>query len=99
MEILDRISYLVTSEEAGVEKPSSQFFELCVKKAGCKAGECIFIGDSVTKDVQGAKENGLYGVWYNPAGEGDSRFPVIHSFEKCMTENGIRIGEHEILPR
>lgn len=97
LKILDQISYIVTSEEAGAEKPSAEFFELCLEKAGCSAGECIFIGDSLEKDVRGADENGIYGVWYHPAGESTGgTYPVIRSFEECLTENGICIGTHLI---
>ena len=33
------IDFIVTSEEAGVEKPTPHLFELCVEKAGVPAGE------------------------------------------------------------
>ena len=58
------IDFIVTSEEAGVEKPTPHLFELCVEKAGVPAGECAFIGDNLTKDVKGAWDNGLKGIWY-----------------------------------
>lgn len=60
------IDFMVTSEEAGVEKPDASFFDLCVKKAGCSAGECVFVGDSLDYDVLGAKQAGLYPVWLCP---------------------------------
>lgn len=60
------IDFVVTSEEAGVEKPDRGFFDLCVKKAGCAAGECVFVGDSLRHDVLGAKQAGLYPVWLCP---------------------------------
>ncbi len=77
------IDYIVTSEEAGAEKPGARFFALCVEKAGCRAEECAFIGDDIKKDVQGAIDNGLKGIWYSqgtvPAEE--MPFPTIVSFE------------------
>lgn len=96
--LLDEISFLVTSEEAGVEKPSPQFFELCVAKAGCRPAECVFIGDNVRKDLQGACENGLYGVWYDPLGRrAENGKPTIYSFKDCLREDRICIGEYEIM--
>lgn len=59
------IDFIVTSQEAGVEKPHPHFFEICVEKAGCLPGECAFIGDHLKKDVQGAIDNGLFGIWYS----------------------------------
>ena len=58
------IDFIVTSEEAGVEKPTPHLFELCVDKAGVPANECAFIGDNLVKDVKGACQNGLKGIWY-----------------------------------
>lgn len=64
--VLQYLDFLVVSEEAGAEKPSPRFFDLCVKKAGCKPEECVFIGDSLKKDVIGAAEYGMVGTWYCP---------------------------------
>lgn len=48
------VDSIVSSEEAGVEKPNQRIFELALEKAGCKAEECIFVGDDYEKDIQGA---------------------------------------------
>lgn len=75
------VDFIVTSEEAGVEKPHPHFFALCVEKANAGAGECAFIGDNLKKDVEGACDNGLKGIWYTkeePGGE--IKYPWIRSF-------------------
>ena len=76
------IDFIVTSEEAGIEKPDRHFFELCVEKAGVPAEECAFIGDNVKKDIEGAWENGLRGIWYTKEQEPPERryFPTLRSF-------------------
>lgn len=78
------IDMIVTSEEAGVEKPHPDFFRLCVEKTGCLAEECAFIGDNLKKDVQGAITAGLHGIWYSQGKEPEPGlgFPVIRSFEE-----------------
>lgn len=53
------LSYLVTSEEAGVEKPSSAIYKLLLKKTGFKASEALLIGDSGARDISGAKQIGI----------------------------------------
>ncbi|MCI9008927.1 MAG: HAD family hydrolase [Lachnospiraceae bacterium] len=68
--ILPYVDFLVSSEEAGAEKPEQAFFARCVEKAGCGADECFFVGDNLTKDVLGAVDAGLHGVWYCPKGAG-----------------------------
>lgn len=76
------IDFMVTSEESGAEKPHPHFFEICIKKAGYLPGECAFIGDHLKKDVQGACDNGLYGIWYSRENPPDKEvgFPVIVSY-------------------
>lgn len=76
------IDFIVTSQEAGVEKPHPHFFEICVEKAGCLPAECAFIGDHLKKDVQGAIDNGLFGIWYSQEKlpEKDVSVPTIISF-------------------
>ena len=80
--MLKYFSWIVTSEEAGAEKPSAEFFRLCVQKAGCKPEECVFIGDNLKKDVEGALENGLQGIWYHPEPDNlkTCGYMVIHSY-------------------
>ena len=76
------IDFIVTSQETGVEKPHPHFFEICVEKSGCLPEECAFIGDNLKKDVRGACDNGLYGIWYSQERipEEKSGFPTIVSF-------------------
>ncbi len=100
--ILQYFSMIVTSEEAGKEKPHPEFFKLCADKAQCKPEECIFIGDNRTKDVTGADLCGLHGVWYHPKPFADGEYgsldekeknSVIHTYLECLTADGIRLGD------
>ncbi len=45
-----KINFLVTSEEAGVEKPHPKIFRLALKKAGAKPGDAISVGDDIASD-------------------------------------------------
>lgn len=69
LDLLPLVQFIVTSEEAGVEKPASRFFELCVQKAGCAPEECLFVGDNPRKDILGAVNAGMKTLWYNPDGK------------------------------
>ncbi len=66
--LLEELDFVVTSEEAGVEKPDEGLFRLCAQKAGCAPEECLFIGDNLRKDVLGARGAGMDALWLNPAG-------------------------------
>lgn len=63
------IKHIVTSQEAGREKPHPEFMALCMEKAGCAPGECVFVGDTFRKDVEGAAASGMHAVWYNAKGK------------------------------
>ena len=59
-----RIDGMVTSEEAGVQKPDPKLFLLCAEKAGAAPEESVFVGDSLKKDVRGACAAGMKGILY-----------------------------------
>ena len=65
--LLELIDFLVSSEEVSVEKPEKRLFDVCAEKAGCAAAECVFVGDSLSHDAQGALNAGMSAVWLSPA--------------------------------
>ncbi len=75
------IDAIVTSEEAGVEKPHSRMFTLILSKLGVAASEALYIGDSYKKDVVGAEGAGIDVLWYKGKEE-DKR--SIHSFSEAL---------------
>ncbi len=54
---------MVSSEEAGCEKPHPFMFQLALHKLGLQSHEVCMIGDSYTKDIQGAKRLGIHAFW------------------------------------
>lgn len=63
LDLAERIDYLVSSEEAGIDKPQAPIFELALKKAGCSPAEAIMVGDNFQHDIVGAHNVGIRGVW------------------------------------
>lgn len=59
LKITEYIDFLVTSEEAGYEKPHKQIYQLALKKVDAKKDECFMIGDSLEKDIKGAENFGI----------------------------------------
>ena len=51
--------YVVTSEEAGVDKPNKAPFELALKKLDLLPNECWMIGDNLKADILGGNKCGL----------------------------------------
>ena len=64
MGLLDQIDFMLTSEEAGADKPDSRFFARCLDKAGCNPAECVFVGDKPAHDVLAPLREGMRAVWF-----------------------------------
>jgi putative hydrolase of the HAD superfamily len=46
---------VVTSAEAGARKPDPAIFEAALRLAGCAAAEALYVGDTPTEDIEGAR--------------------------------------------
>ena len=80
------ISFMVTSEEAGREKPHPYMFMAALKKMNLNVDEVCMIGDSFSKDIVGASNLGIDSIWINLKQEhkdfDTSLITEVHSFEE-----------------
>lgn len=58
------VDYIVTSEEAGAEKPDKRIFNIALKKVKCCPSEVIMVGDDKDKDIVGAEKLNISCVHY-----------------------------------
>lgn len=56
---------VVTSQEAGSEKPDSEIFQLALERMGCKAEESIMVGNKFSEDILGATKSGMSAILVN----------------------------------
>lgn len=63
--IMNSLHALVTSEEAGVEKPSPLIFEIALEKLKLSKDDVLMIGDDKEKDIVGAQSLGISCVKVN----------------------------------
>ena len=56
---------MVTSEEAGREKPHPYMFLLGLQKLGLEASDVCMIGDNFEKDIVGAAALNMDTIWFN----------------------------------
>ncbi len=65
---LDKImDGIFVSEEIGYPKPSLLFFEECFRQIpDFRKEKTIVVGDSLSSDMQGANNTGVFCCWYNP---------------------------------
>ena len=54
LKITNYIDFLITSEEAGGEKPNSKMFLLSLNKLNILPDEAIMVGDNLIADIEGA---------------------------------------------
>lgn len=60
----DDIQAFVSSEEAGKEKPAKEAFDSLKEKLICSNKEMLMVGDSMLKDIEGAKKSGIEGILF-----------------------------------
>ncbi|MGH7822949.1 MAG: HAD family hydrolase [Candidatus Binatia bacterium] len=54
--------WLLSSETAQSCKPDAAIFAEALRRAGCRADEALFVGDSLSQDIAGANRAGLRSV-------------------------------------
>jgi HAD superfamily hydrolase (TIGR01509 family) len=57
------------TQEVGVRKPDPRVFRFALERAGKRAAESLYVGDSWEMDVLGAKSVGMKAVWLNRTGQ------------------------------
>ncbi|MBW4619564.1 MAG: HAD family hydrolase [Cyanosarcina radialis HA8281-LM2] len=84
--IANRFDIVVVSEEIGVSKPKPGIFLSACRRAGVKARECTYVGDSLQNDVLAAQAVGMKGIWLNREGSGYSQIGVsaIENLDKLV---------------
>lgn len=82
------VDFVVTSEEAGHEKPHPIMFNLSLEKLKCSKDEVCMIGDSFKKDILGASRLGIQSIWLNASGSSEEHnsplISEVNSFEKIL---------------
>ncbi len=59
---------VVLSSVTGYRKPGIQIFEEALRYTGLKAGQCMYIGDTLSRDIEGSKNAGFYRAVLIPSG-------------------------------
>ena len=64
--LYDLFSCIVLSEVIGIRKPDPAIFQKAASLIQMKPAECLYVGDSYTHDIIGAKNAGMQACWFNP---------------------------------
>ena len=60
------LSVVVDSAVAGFEKPDPRIFRAALEALDARPEEAVFVGDSMTRDMEGARRLGMAHVWLAP---------------------------------
>jgi len=64
----DSAEHVVISEDVGVLKPDPKVFEHATDLAGVKPDDILYVGDSLTSDIEGGSRFGWNTAWYTQNG-------------------------------
>jgi len=74
---------ILDSAVVGIEKPHPGIFRLALERAGVRAAEAVFVGDTYATDIGGAQLAGLRGVLFDLIGAyPDADCPRISSLQE-----------------
>jgi putative hydrolase of the HAD superfamily len=77
LDLDDTFAGIFLSFNTGFAKPDRRLFETACRDSGVAIDRALHIGDSWEKDVMGARNAGLHGVWYRPQGATDEEWPWV----------------------
>lgn len=81
----DICGYMISSEDAGIDKPHAKIFNFACQKLNVKPNETLMVGDSIEHDIKGALGVGMNAMWLNwkskPVPKLDSEFYIAENFE------------------
>ena len=78
-------SCIVLSDEVGVRKPDPGIFIFATSHLQLEPLECLYVGDSYSHDVIGARKVGMQVCWYNPK----NKKPANHSTQPDFIINSL----------
>jgi putative hydrolase of the HAD superfamily len=86
---------IFVSETAGHPKPDMRYFDYVFSRIdGFDPALAVIVGDSLTSDIQGGNNAGIFTIWYNPDGNPNDT-AAVPDFEAADYDEIIRfIKEH-----
>jgi FMN phosphatase YigB (HAD superfamily) len=84
--LLEYIDCILTSEEVGIEKPSSKMFYTILQKMKLNLTDVIMIGDNYEKDFKGALNLNIVSYWFHKNNPSFNSFIDLHANFKAIQD-------------
>jgi 2-haloalkanoic acid dehalogenase type II len=69
--LTDHFDVVVSSSVVGASKPDPRIFHFALERAGGRAADAVMVGDNPARDIAGAQQAGIRGVWVDRNGGDD----------------------------
>lgn len=79
----NEFEFVMTSSDYLMRKPNRILFDIALQKAGVRADEVWYCGDSPQADIEGASQAGIYPVWYDNDTEKDYKDRSNEHLPQC----------------
>jgi len=77
----DLFDVVASSGDVGIGKPDRRLFDAVLDKVGMSPDEAIMVGDTLHRDVLGARNTGMRSVWINRDGRSARHGPASPDYE------------------
>jgi len=80
--------YIVSVDNTEKSKPDQEPFLKALELSGVEAGECVYVGDGLTKDMVPAKQAGMKTIWVSTQegnGNVDVHIDSIYDIEEAVS--------------
>lgn len=85
--LLEYIDVIITSEEIGKEKPSTQMFFAILNKMDLTSENVIMIGDNFDKDIIGANDLNIFAYWFSDeVRQKNEKYIIFNSFATLLQD-------------
>ena len=92
--LASRFAAIVVSSDVGVGKPDPAIFHAALDALGVLADDAVMVGDSLERDIAGARRAGLRSVWLDRGGDvagsrsavPDARIQTLGQLRRALTD-------------
>ncbi len=79
------LDYTLISDEIGIRKPDVRIFKYALKQMNLKEDECVYVGDSYTRDIVGSLNAGIKPIYVCRNGVNHNDVETIYNIKDLLS--------------